>query len=139
MDPTPGIKAKQTQNPKSIRRDSMSIVRRAFDFVDARIPVRTGPGEIAAALAVHPRTLNRAFQAVYGTNVRTALRMRQFQVAEALVADMKVDAAAAMMGVSRNAIYRLCRSQTDRTPGTRPPRGAGASHQEDASSLESAP
>ncbi|HEY0873353.1 MAG TPA: helix-turn-helix domain-containing protein [Vicinamibacterales bacterium] len=94
----------------------MSLVRRALDFVDRRKPLRK-------ALGVHPRTLNRAFQACCGTNVRTALRMRQFQVAEALVAEMKVDAAAAMMGVSRNAVYRLFRSQVDRTPGARPPRG----------------
>jgi methylphosphotriester-DNA--protein-cysteine methyltransferase len=102
----------------------MSLVQRAFDFVDARRPIRTAAGEIAAALAVHPRTLNRAFQAVCGTNVRTALRIRQFQVAEALVAEMKVDAAAAT-GVSRNAIYRLFRCHADRTPGARSARDPG--------------
>lgn len=73
------------------------LVNRAFAVADDNAPVCLTVDDLARALSVHPRTLNRAFQTVCGTSVGNALQQRQFETAQALVAEMKVEAAAAMI------------------------------------------
>jgi AraC-like DNA-binding protein len=119
------------------------LVERALALVDSRSPAHVTVEEIASCLAVHPRTLNRAFHAVHGSNVREALRARQLRTAEQLVAEMKVDAAAAMMGVSRTSLYRLFRARGVQARACRVPhcakarQGAAKEHEKPAETKRS--
>lgn len=90
--------------------DSRRLVSRALAVVEARAPQRMKVSELARAVAVHPRTLNRAFHGMLRRSVHSELRRRQGEVAATLVAGTKVEAAAKLMGISLSSVYRLGRS-----------------------------
>jgi methylphosphotriester-DNA--protein-cysteine methyltransferase len=103
-------------SPPGANAEAQALARRIADFIESQSPARPGVESIARAVGAHPRTMARAFAAIHGITIREYLDRRHFEVATALISEMKVEAVASMMGISKKAIYRLVRARAECTP-----------------------